>query len=98
MTEPKLTCSVCGKPAPSETCKVLRLTPEELAAIRILGEPPEQFTFCKACWKLVSDRERGAQLFKGLMQARMRAQGSRSDLPERIYRHLIEASAKGRVS
>ena len=98
MSEPTLRCSMCGRPKPSETCTILRLTPKEMDAVSIIGEPPDQFVFCKACWKIQRNKERAAQLLKGLMQARMRARGSRSNLPDKLYRHLIDASAKGRVS
>ncbi len=72
MKEP---CCVCGK-ATGTSAHRIRLTEVEKTTIRNLGQqPPDEFVYCRPCMAIISNRESGAQLMKGVLQAKLRAAG-----------------------
>jgi len=70
-------CGVCSRTWADEFCHVLDLTESERTYIRAAtGEPaPKQYVYCKPCWKLLSNRQQGAQFIAGSFQAGFRAAG-----------------------
>ncbi len=69
-------CGICSRAWPDEKCHVITLTKEERAAIAATGQPvPEQYVYCKPCWKILGDRNQGAQLISGMLRATARDQG-----------------------
>lgn len=64
-------CCVCHRKA--ENCEVLILTPEEKKAIG--KEAPEQLFYCKPCYRILTNRELGAQFLRGLAETGLRRAG-----------------------
>jgi hypothetical protein len=95
----KKTCCICGVEVGPATSKVIVLTATERATILKLGQdPPTEYVYCRPCMSILSNRERGAQLQKGVFQARLRASGVAAEEAERRAQKLYEflvAQAKG---
>jgi hypothetical protein len=93
-------CCVCNRER--EAAKTLILTEEEKEHILrlTLTKAPDSYSYCAACWAVTSNRQQGAQLFKGLMRAGLARAGVRQadQLADRYYRFLLEHSAKKPVS
>ena len=62
-------CAVCQRPKVRNSCEIIRLTREEKESIRKLGgTPPDEYFYCKPCWRIITDRQKGADLQKGIIQ------------------------------
>lgn len=67
---------MCRRPRDVDEMYVVHTTDKEREAIRAMGaEPQDTYAYCRPCWGVVSDREKGAQLYRGLVQARFRQAG-----------------------
>jgi hypothetical protein len=68
-------CCVCHRD--KEAFQTLTLTSEEkLLVASATGKPaPDTTTYCKACWKIVTSKVQGSQLYKGMLQLYLRAAG-----------------------
>jgi hypothetical protein len=62
--------------------------------------PPNEYHYCAPCWRVVSDRERGAQLLRGFFQVNLKGLGyaNADKAGERLHAFLIENSKNGGVS
>ena len=71
-------CGICGRTWPEDKCKVITLSAEERAYVLSTTheEAPEQYIYCKPCWKVATDRTQGLQLMSGIIQATMRNAGN----------------------
>lgn len=88
----KLTCCVCSRQREEDACVTLRLTEAEKKHLAAAGEPPvEYLSYCRPCYRTLSDREAGAQLMKGVVQIRLREAGIQNaeQLAEKFYNFLI---------
>jgi hypothetical protein len=93
----KLKCCVCGRERDEETCVTIVLTPNEKKHLESAGETSvESLSYCRPCYRTLSDREAGAQLMKGVVQFRLRAAGvpNAEQLAQRFYEFLISKSGK----
>lgn len=88
-------CLICDKELTAETCHTIILTEEER---RITTDPLDAYTYCKPCWKVISDPIRGPILMKGLVQQRMRLLGVSVEAAEALsteyHRALVERITK----
>lgn len=93
-------CCICSRDR--EAAKVITLTEEEKRAVKKLTKdvPPDTYAYCHACWAVATDRNQGAQLFKGLMQAGLNRTGvhNANGIAIRYYRFLVDHAAKKPVS
>lgn len=94
-SEKMLKCCVCDRPREREHMWIIQTTPDERAAIKKMGAvAADEYPYCRPCWRVVSDREKGAQLLKGMMQMKMRVQGApgADDIGAKLYKFLLERS------
>lgn len=87
-------CGVCGRKRDVDEMYVVHTTEKEREAIRAMGsEPKDSYAYCRPCWGIVSDKDKGAQLLKGQMQTRIRSAGVPAPLAERygqrVYDYLV---------
>lgn len=91
-------CGICSREWNDAQCKVIPLTEAEREHIRkTLGkEPPDRYVYCAPCWRLLSNREQGAQFIAGMIRAglRDRADPRAEKIGRRMYQYLIERSGK----
>lgn len=93
-------CAVCRKdrPCPHE----VQLTPEQQKSLRKLTgrEPPMVFHYCEPCWRVLSDRERGAALMRGVYQTALVNMGhpNAAKAGERLQAFLLDKTMKGKPS
>jgi hypothetical protein len=64
-------CCTCHRRV--ENCEVLILTPEEKKAIGKAA--PEKLFYCKPCYRILTNRELGAQFLRGLAETGLRRAG-----------------------
>lgn len=92
------TCCVCGRKNLMESeRKFLKLSTDEIAfaLINTVTEPPEQYVYCKPCFRLLQDPLAGAELLKGSFLFNLREAGvpNADDLADRYFKMLIKKSA-----
>lgn len=89
-------CCVCNRER--EPGSVIELTDTEREQIRrMTGQPaPASYAYCKACWKVVSNKQQSASLFKGLLQASLRQNGvpNADKMAARYYKFLLDRASK----
>lgn len=70
-------CCVCRRAR--DVFKTVTLTESEREFVgKMTGKaPPETLSYCKACWKIATDKTQGAQLFKGMLQLHLQGSGVR---------------------
>jgi hypothetical protein len=58
--------------------------------------PPSQYIYCKPCWKLLSNRQQGAQFIAGSVQALVRSAGhpKSAQAGKKMLNFLIAKSGK----
>jgi hypothetical protein len=71
----KAECCICHRP--HDKCEVVVLTSDEKAVLRTSGwsNVPDSLAYCPPCWKITTDKERGAQFMRGLGEATLRRYG-----------------------
>lgn len=75
----KVKCALCEQTKDEGSCEVLTLTDAEKAAI---PNAPDQYVYCRPCWKVLNDPANGSALLKGLVQAKLRTIGVSGDRAE----------------
>lgn len=89
-------CCVCNRER--EPAQVIELTEEEKLVLRKAVMEPilDSYAYCGPCWAVMSDKNQGAQLFKGLMQVNLTRFGVRNagTVAQRYYQFLIERATK----
>jgi hypothetical protein len=94
------TCCFCKRSR--EAFKTVKLSDEEKKfVLRHTGSiPPDEYTYCKACWKVATDRTQGASLVKGLLQVQYQRAGVRNAeaMATRVHDFLIKKAAPKPVS
>lgn len=94
-------CVVCNRQVPEGQGKTLVLSEQEKVFVRSSGqEPPESYVYCTPCIRLLSDRESGAQLIKGTLQAQLRSSGvpQAESIATSYYQFLIQKAKSKPVS
>ena len=93
----KAVCAVCGRDRDCPT--TIHVTAEMRAAYPSITLP-QAYHYCRPCWRLLSDREKGARLLSGLMQTQLSGQGNldAQKMSAKFYEFLIEKSKSGLVS
>jgi hypothetical protein len=77
-------CGVCGKERECPT--TITLSEEMKETLQAQGlTPPDEYHYCAPCWRMVSDRERGARLLSGFFQVNLTGLG---------YANVDKAGAK----
>ncbi len=92
-------CCVCNFERDDAACITITLTEDEKAAIREMGQTPENaYVYCRPCFRILSNPEQGAQLIRGVFQQELQAEGMRNAeaLASRYYNFLISKVRKGR--
>lgn len=84
-------CVVCHTQSTQGT--TFTLTPEERQAI---PGAPETVHYCKACLRVMKDREAGAQLLKGAYEMKLRELGvpRATEIAEQFHVKLLRATTK----
>lgn len=93
-------CSVCNRER--KEGQTITLTAEERQAMSkaSLGPVSESYFYCQACYRILTDRVQGAQLYRGLLQASLARSGVRNSnhIASRFYQFLVDRAAKKPVS
>lgn len=89
-------CSVCKRDWPEGTCKVIKLTEEEQQFARQAGETDTEYAYCPPCWRVLSDKQMGAQFLKGHFQVQLRSQGvlDAEERAQKFYSGLLALKPK----
>ncbi len=72
----KINCALCGQEKSRDVCEVLTLTETEKAAIE---NAPDEYCYCRPCWKVLNDPVNGPALMKGIIQTKLRSIGVPGD-------------------
>lgn len=94
-------CCVCGKSVTQANSTAFRFTAEEKKALQALDQPVvEECSYCRGCLKLLSNRERGAQLLKGVLQMNLRMSGvaNAEQHAEKFHDFLLKKAARNPLS
>lgn len=83
-----LKCLLCSKTGPRKGFETFRLTDAERAAIE---NPLDEYTYCHACWRLLSHPVHGANIISGIAQMHLTRAGVRdaSERTEKFKSALI---------
>lgn len=91
----KHTCCVCRRE--HEGCEVITLTDEEKSVMQKAGYTtvPDTLAYCKPCWRILGNKEQGAQLMRGIGEITLRRLGvvNAEDRASRFHTGLL-AKAK----
>lgn len=69
-------CAVCNRSKKRSECEVIRLTEAEKKSVRSTGATPlDEYFYCRPCWRIVTDRFKGADLQKGIVQVSLQQIG-----------------------
>lgn len=94
------TCCFCKRQR--EAFKVVTLSDMEKAFIlrQTKVMPPDEYSYCGACWKIATDRNQGASLVKGLLQIQYQRAGVRNAeaLATQVHDFLMKKAAPKPVS
>lgn len=72
----KVQCAVCSRHLEKKRCHEIRLTPEELKAAKAMDpDAVSLLYYCKPCWSVLTDKEQGASLIRGIMETGLRNMG-----------------------
>jgi hypothetical protein len=68
---------MCRRERDKATCRVFATTAEERETLRAMGEvdPPEEYVYCRPCFRMLEDPERAANLMKGVVEVQLRSIG-----------------------
>jgi len=97
----ELRCCVCGSKTTPEQSTTFQLTAEEKLALRRAGQPEVNVcTYCRGCLKILSNREQGAQLLKGVLQTNLRIAGvaTAEQQAQRFHNFLLDKAARKPIS
>lgn len=98
MAEREVECAVCHRPRAVSRCEVIELTDDEKASLRKMGHTVEDtLYYCRPCWRVVTDRQQGAALMKGLAQTQLQRAGvaNAEDVATKFHERVLELSKKG---
>jgi len=90
-------CGICKRPWEDDKCHVLKLTAAEKDfARKNTGEAPDRYIYCGPCWKLLANRQQGAQFIAGSFRAAVAGAGSEKaeKAARKMLAFLIEKSGK----
>lgn len=92
----KSECCVCHREAHAGS--TLTLSPEEKKAIEKTDgkKAPDTLFYCKPCYRILSDKERGAQFLRGMMETGLRQAGvvGAETKASKFHRDLLSKVAK----
>ncbi len=97
----KAYCGVCKRERERQKMHTITPTESDREAIRKLGvEPQDEYIYCRPCWQIMCDRERGAQLLKGMVQTRLRSLGATNSEKsgQKVYDLVTSRASKKLVS
>ena len=77
MKKKKTECCVCQRVQKTLNYETLTLTAEEKKALEASGlkPAPDILVYCKPCWGIVNNKERGGQFLRGLWEVSLRRAG-----------------------
>jgi hypothetical protein len=86
-------CLICGVEKNREALHVIVLTEEERAQV---PNPLDEYTYCKPCWKVLSDPRTAPALISGIAQHRLAELGvSRADeMAEKLRSKLTDRALR----
>ena len=93
----KVACAVCSRSFDEDDCKCILLTAEEKRVAVAMGyEGPNELHYCKPCWKILTDREQGAQLIRGIAETGLRRMGlsQAEQMASKLHAGLMEKTKK----
>ena len=97
MQPDRLKCGICSRERERDEMYLVSLTTAEKETIRGMGhEPQDEYAYCRPCWGLVSDPEKVSQLYRGMMQVRLRPFGlaTAERAGARLYDFLLSKARK----
>jgi len=86
-------CCVCDRQWADDLCHTLHLTEDEKEYMAQSGQVvPDTYHYCPACWRILSDKNMGAQLIKGTIQTRLRSRGvpNADAFGQLLFKRLLE--------
>ncbi len=88
-------CGVCDRPWDDDRCHVVELTETEKAIVlKTTGQKVDRYIYCNPCWKLLTNRQQGAQFIAGSFRAALRAAGNPK--AEEAGKKMLDFLLKGR--
>jgi len=88
-------CLICSKDCTENQAHIIKLTAQEREFLLKSGSKPlEQYTYCKPCWRILSDPATAPDFISGLVHLNLRKIGvsNAKDLAER-YKHWLAKHA-----
>ncbi len=101
MADEPLKCALCRRPRELDEMHVMRITEAERVQMVKMGATPQaEYAYCRPCWAILSNRNGGPKLIRGMVLARMNAIGhpDAEKIAEQVYTLLLKGSTKGPVS
>jgi len=86
-------CTLCQQSWPDTDCQVVTLTEEEVVQLKEQGHnPPSQYTYCKPCWKVLSNPVSGPAVLRGLFEHHLKRVGvvNAEELADKYHKRLVE--------
>lgn len=87
-------CIVCQRLRVVEECHILTLTDLEKQHIRERGQTPaDEVTYCRPCYRLITDKHAGADVLTGMLLQRLKAAGAQNadKLAAKFKEQLVKA-------
>jgi hypothetical protein len=69
-------CCICGRDFEKNMTHVIQLTAEEKEyVLKNTGKNEERFVYCKPCFRILNDRDKGASLIRSVMEIDLNSSG-----------------------
>jgi len=90
----KIDCCVCHRSQELGHCEIVELSADEKVTVEKMGykPAPDKLHYCKPCWKILNDRQQGAQLIKGFWERSLQRAGvvNAEAKAEKFRRNLLD--------
>ncbi len=100
MVNEEVQCVICGRMRPRAQCKIIKPDIKERDAIRELGqEPKPEYTYCRPCWRNITDPTTGPAFMKSLFEVLLSRGGVQNSekIATKFHVWLVEQARKPRA-